>query len=146
MSIYGRIIVAVDLTPDSLVIGRRTRALAGGLGAQLDLLHVVEPVPVVAPIPPDPIGPAAVTTMTALIDTAQRQIIELARKLDIPEDRSNVAVGDTRSEIIRIATDLKADLIVIGSHERHGLAFLIKPTEDVLVHRAPCDVLAVRLH
>ena len=25
------------------------------------------------------------------------------------------------------------------------MAFLLKPTEDVVVHKAPCDVLAVRL-
>ena len=54
-------------------------------------------------------------------------------------------VGNIKSEITRIAGDDEVNLIVIGSREWHGLAFLIKPTEDVVVHSAPCDVLAVRL-
>jgi len=54
-------------------------------------------------------------------------------------------VGNIKSEITRIAGDDEVNLIVIGSRERHGLAFFIKPTEDVVVHRAPCGVLAVRL-
>jgi universal stress protein A len=48
-------------------------------------------------------------------------------------------------EWLRAAAEGKMDLIVIGSRGRHGLAFLVKPTEDVIVHKAPCDVLAVRL-
>jgi universal stress protein A len=36
-------------------------------------------------------------------------------------------------------------VIVIGNRERHGLALLLRPTEDVVMHHAPCDVLAVRL-
>ena len=38
------------------------------------------------------------------------------------------------------------DLIVLGSRERHGLALLLNFTGDAVLHAAPCDVLAVRLH
>ena len=47
---------------------------------------------------------------------------------------------------MRIAQDIGADLIVLGSRERHGLAILLNFTEDTILHAAPCDVLAVRLH
>ena len=69
----------------------------------------------------------------------------LAKELGVPDTRWSVVVGGIKSEIVRVAADRKTDLIVIGNRERHGLAFLIKPTEDVVVQRAPCDVLAVRL-
>ena len=40
---------------------------------------------------------------------------------------------------------LAADLIVLGSRERHGLGILVNFTEDTVLHAARCDVLAVRL-
>lgn len=145
MAVYPRILLAVDLTPDSRLVGRRARALAAALDGTLEMIHVIEPVPLVAPIPPDAVVPDIVTTQTELIEIAQEQIGALAEELGVAKTRWSVVVGNTKSEIIRAAADGKMDLIVIGSRERHGLAFLIKPTEDVVVHKAPCDVLAVRL-
>lgn len=145
MAIYSQILLAVDLTPSSLLIAQRGRALAAALGGELWILHVVEPIPPVVPIPPEPIAAEVVTTQAEMLDLAQDQIGRLAEELGVPATRCDVVVGDTKGEIVRVAKDRRIDLIVIGSHERHGLAFLVKPTEDVVVHKAPCDVLAIRL-
>lgn len=48
VSIYHRILVAVDLTESSFTIAECGRALAAALGSDLEILHVVEPPPVVA--------------------------------------------------------------------------------------------------
>jgi universal stress protein A len=80
-----------------------------------------------------------------MLDLAKDQIGRLAEELGAPATRCDVVVGGIKGEIVRVAKDRRIDLIVIGSHERHGLAVLIKPTEDVVVHKAPCDVLAIRL-
>lgn len=143
--VYRRILLAVDLTAESRVIGGRAHTLADALGAELEVITVVEPVPIVTVIPPEPVGPEMLTTQAQLVEIAQERIGQLVRDLDIPHAHASVAVGAIKSEIIRVAADRQVDLIVIGSHERHGLALLIKPTEDVIVHRAPCDVLAVRV-
>jgi universal stress protein A len=145
MALYRRILLAVDLTPDSRLIGQRARALATALDAELSIIHVVEVIPPVAPIPPDPVVPTLVMTQAELLDIAQEQIGRLAEELGVPETRMSIIVGPIKSEIVRFAAERAMDLIVIGSRERHGLAFLIKPTEDVVVHQAPCDVLAIRL-
>jgi universal stress protein A len=145
MAVYQRMLLAVDLTSDSFFIGQRARTLAAALDAQLEILHVVEPIPAMVPIPPDSVMPVVVSTQAELVKTAEEQIGGLAHELGVPETRWSVVMGNTRSEIVRAATEGRMDLIVIGSRERHGLAFLIKPTEDVVLHRAPCDVLAVRL-
>lgn len=146
MAVYQRILLAVDLAADSLLIGERARALALALGAELEIVHVIEPVPVVATIPPSSIGPEAVTAQAELIATAEARIGSLALKIGVPETRSHIVTGSIKSEIVRVAADRRAELIVIGNRERHGLAFLLKPTEDAVLHQAPCDVLAVRLH
>ncbi len=145
MALYQRILLAVDLTSDSLFIGQRALALATATNGKLQIVHVVEPVPLVVPVPPEPVVPVMVTTQAELIETAQEQIGALARELGVPQPHQHIVVGNTQSEIIRVAADGGIDLIVIGNRGRHALAFLIKPTEDVVVHRAPCDVLAVRL-
>src|SRR5438874_6102278 len=46
MGVYRRILLVVDLTEGSLAIGRKAQALAAALGAEVELLHVVEFVPV----------------------------------------------------------------------------------------------------
>jgi universal stress protein A len=145
MAVYHRILLAVDLSSDSLPIGHRARALASALDAELQIINVVEPIPIIPPMPPDPVVPASVTAQAELVANAQEYIARLAQDLGVPDLRWKVVEGNTKTEIVRAATDEKVDLIVVGSRERHGLAFLIKPTEDVVVHKAPCDVLAVRL-
>lgn len=54
--------------------------------------------------------------------------------------------GDPREAVPKLARDIKADLIVMGTHGRKGLsrAIMGSVTETVLRH-APCAVLAVRL-
>ena len=47
--------------------------------------------------------------------------------------------------IINIADQEKVDLIIVGSHGRHGLALLLGSTANSVLHHAKCDVMAVRL-
>ncbi len=49
------------------------------------------------------------------------------------------------AEIHRVAEELGADLIVVGSHGRHGLALLLGSTANGVLHGATTDVLAVRV-
>ena len=53
--------------------------------------------------------------------------------------------GRPDEAIVQTAVDRQADLIVVGSHGRHGLALLLGSTASSVVHHAKCDVLAVRL-
>jgi universal stress protein A len=145
MAVYRKILLAVDLTADSLPIGQRARALADALAAELEIIHVIEPVPLVASVPPDGLGAAIVATQATLMDSAHTFIGKLAQELGVPQGSWLVVEGPIKNEIVRVAGERSVDLIVIGARGRHALAFLIKPTEDVVLHRASCDVLAVRL-
>jgi universal stress protein A len=142
---YRHILLAVDLAPQSNLVGHRAREIAAALGAELGIVHALELSPPVAPIPPEPVGASLVAGQAELMKIAWQRIGALARELGVPEERTQVALGPIKSQIIRAAVDGKADLLVLGSHERHGIAFLIAPIEDAVMHRAPCDVLAVRI-
>jgi universal stress protein A len=146
MALYRSILIAVDLSENSDAIARHGHAMARVLGADVRLIHVVPPLPVAATIPPEPVVPAIVQTDAELLDTARERMMRLSADLDLPAAHTAVAVGEVHREIVRAARENATDLIVLGSHERHGASLLAHFTvEDKLLHRAPCDVLAVRV-
>jgi universal stress protein A len=53
--------------------------------------------------------------------------------------------GSPKSEICLLAEREQVDLIVVGSHGRHGLSLLLGSTANSVLHYARCDVMAVRL-
>jgi universal stress protein A len=143
MGDYRNILLAVDLSEDSQIVGERALSIAAAYGGSITLLHVVEYVPV------EPMGEALLPTVqieSELVDRARARLRELAAKLGLAERPQLVELGSIKTEIIRVAHEIKSDLIVLGSRERHGLAILLNFTEDAILHAAPCDVLAVRLH
>jgi universal stress protein A len=140
---YQKILLCLDLTDDSERLAARARSLAGTCGAELVLLHVVEYVPV------EPMGEAllpAVQIEGELVERARVRIAELAAKVGLGDSERLVQTGNIKTEVVRIAQSRAVDLIVIGSRERHGVSILFNFTEDTVLHAAPCDVLAVRLH
>ena len=142
MSEYRRILLVVDLSQDSLPIGRRAQALASAFGAELDLLHVVEYLPV-EPMSETLMPPVQIED--ELVEQARQRVATLGTQLGIAAASCHVETGNVKSEIVRFARERHTDLIVMGSRERHGLSILVNLTEDTVLHSAPCDVLAVRV-
>jgi universal stress protein A len=140
MSEYRRILLVVDLSEDSLPIGRRAQALASAFGTELDLLHVVEYLPV-EPMSETLMPPVQIED--ELVAQARQRVATLGTQLGIAAASCHVETGNVKSEIVRFARHI--DLIVLGSRERHGLSILVNLTEDTVLHSAPCDVLAVRV-
>ena len=141
MAVYRRVLVVVDLTDHSLAIGRKAQALAAALGAEVELLHVVEFVPV------EPMGETLMPSVQIeeeLIERARQRLAALAAELGLSGAACRVETGSVKSEIVRVAREAHADLIILGSRERHGLSILVNLTEDAVLHAAPCDVLAIR--
>lgn len=140
---YQHLLIAVDLTEASETVARRAQAVAERCDARLSLVHVVEYVPV------DPAGeallPPPVNMEDELMDAARKRLDTLAEKLGLPDCRRHVVLGNIKTEVARIARENEVDLIVLGSHERHGLQLLLGSTEKSVLSAAPCDVLAVRL-
>jgi len=143
MAGYRKILVVVDLLEDSDLMGERAKAIAACYGSSIQILHVVEYVPV------EPMGETllpAVQIEEELIARARLRVKELATRLGLADSDCFVEAGNIKAEILRVAQEQHTDLIVLGSRERHGLAILLNFTEDTVLHAAPCDVLAVRLH
>jgi len=143
MGTYKKILVCLDLTTDSEQVVERGLALARQSGAELTLLHVVEYVPV------EPMGEAllpAVQIEGELVERARTRMAEIATRFGLGAADRLVETGNIKGEVVRLAQERGVDLIVLGSRERHGVSILFNFTEDTVLHAAPCDVLAVRLH
>ena len=121
--------------------------LARGAGARLLCLHVVEPaVPAVGWTPvAEPLPLADLSER--LEDSAVRELPKLTQApecegLDVEEV---IAHGEPASEIVRVARERGADLIVISSHGRTGLGRIIfGSTAESVVRYAHCPVLVVK--
>jgi universal stress protein A len=143
---YQHILFAADFSDDALRVGERAKDVARRYGARLSLIHVVEDInlslgggyellPVLPELPDE-----------ALLREVRETLGELARRLDVADAETGVvSAPSTKEGILGAARDRGADLIVVGSHGRHGLALLLGSTANAVLHGAPCDVLAVRI-
>ncbi|WHI53038.1 universal stress protein [Microbulbifer sp. MLAF003] len=143
MAKYQQILVGLDLSEESSQVLDKAAALAGAFGAELSLVHAIEPLTFAygGDIPMD-----LSEVQDQLQSQAKEQLQKAAQPLNIPSERQHVILGQPSTEIHRLAKDLEADLIIIGSHGRHGLALLLGSTANGVLHGAKCDVLAVRVH
>ncbi len=142
MSDYQRILVAIDLTDEAPEVLRKAQRLADNNSATLELLHVVEPVGYAygGDLPLD-----LSDLQQQLEDNARSKLDEYGDQYNVKTDNRHVVVGRPGSEIRRQAEENDADLIVIGSHGRHGIQLLLGSTANSVLHGAACDVLAVRI-
>jgi universal stress protein A len=143
MNMYSKVLAVLDLSDDGVRVAERAMEFAAAAGSiDVTLLHVVEYMPV------EPLSDSllpAIQIESELLERARERMQELASGLRDPAPPWQVTSGNVKAEIVRVARDGAFDLIVIGSHERHGLSILVNLTEDTVLHNAPCDVLAVRL-
>ena len=140
---YQHILIAVDLTEECNNVIQRAEAVASSTQARLSIVHIIEPMAMAfggdAPMEPSIIQqPQSEQAQTAMANLS-------ARYPAITEAQRHLTLGQPRHEIHRLAKEQGCDLIVVGSHGRHGLALLLGSTANDVLHGAPCDVLSVRL-
>ncbi|MDT8387728.1 MAG: universal stress protein [Thiogranum sp.] len=143
MNAYTHILLAVDFSTSADEVARRACQLRDTFGASLSLIHVIELMQI--DISDEVLAPQGPELFLQLQERATQRLQELARKFHIEDCPRHIAEGSTRREILRIAEEKGIDLIVVGSHGRHGIQLLLGSTANAVLHGAPCDVLAVRI-
>ena len=140
---YSRLLVAIDFSDADTQVLERARHLAAQNQAGITLLHVVEYLPMayVDEIPPL----ESVEFSKALEQGAMKNLRAFQDKLQPLGTEVQVVTGMAKHEVVRVAEEIGADLIVIGSHGRHGIQLLLGSTANGVLHQARCDVLAVRI-
>lgn len=142
MNAYKHILVGLDLSDECEGILNKSVLLAAACGAKLSIAHVFEPLTFAygGDLPID--LSAAQKVMESKI---KNRLHELAQAHAIPTENQIVCIGLTAHELHHTARECDADLIVVGSHGRHGLAALFGNTANGVIRGAQCDVLAIRV-
>ena len=137
---YKKVLFATDFDEVGIKAAHKAKKIADENNAELYLVHVVEPIPAYAY--PGFAGFAEVEI--SIKEQAKSELSELAQKLGVSDDKQIIEFGSTKQEVLKLAKDLNIDLIVAGSHGKHGLALLLGSTANAILHGAECDVLIVR--
>lgn len=143
MKNYQNIVLAVELDPscdDEPV--KKAVSLAKEFGANLYFLHAIEHMSSYGAA----YGVAAGADIEEmLLENASNAMKKLGAEAGVPEENQIIKVGPARTILLEEADNLEADLIIVGSHGRHGIRLLLGSTANAVLHGAVCDVLAVRL-
>jgi nucleotide-binding universal stress UspA family protein len=144
-----RIIYATDHSPASLAAFPHAVHLASKLGAELTLLHVL-PSPAGMVLPeggyvPQEIWDDLDAGLRAHADAELDRLRKDAIDNGVRTTTSIVEGGTTDEAIVRAADDLKADMLVLGTHGRTGVTkFFLGSVAARVVATASCPVLTVR--
>ena len=144
MDNYQHILLAADFSEHGILVARKAKEIARRYQAKLSIIHVLDNIP----MPDTQYGtviPLDKNTDYELLEAEKTRLKQFADKLGIDRACRWLVWGVPKQEIVPIAERENVDLIVVGSHGRHGLALLLGSTADGILHYAKCDVLAVRL-
>ncbi len=140
---YRHVLLAADLSEQSAYVARRAKHLAQTFRANLSVIHVLDNIPM-----PDtaygtvvPLDPGSSYEM---LEAAKSRLTQLCDELGVEMRRRWMVWGVPGEEIVRIAEQERTDLIVVGSHGRHGLGLLLGSTANSVLHHAKCDIMAIR--
>lgn len=144
---YKQILVAVDLTEEADEVLATARSVADQQDARLRSVTVVKPLTqAYGGLDMAPMASDAVSFEEEALRQARDQLLELSAEYGIGADDALVRLGSPAHEIRALAAESEADLIVIGTHGKHGLGLLLGSTANAVLHGVPCDVLAVKIH
>lgn len=144
MAIYQHILLAVDFFQQDELVINKAKNLALLHKTRLSIIHVIDNQPIYDIGYGDTMS-FNLDLAAELMEIAKQKLAELALKLQIADDSVFLEMGCPKLQIVKVTQENNVDLIVLGSHGRHGLALLLGSTANGVLHYAPCDVLAVRL-
>jgi universal stress protein A len=140
---FRKILIAVDESAFAARAADSGFELARLLGAEVALIHVVDPSLVAAPESGIPAG----ELMSMAEQDGKRLVAAFSqRALLQPPPLEFVHVGKPAAEIVRAAKEWPADLIVIASHGRGGVQrLLLGSVAEAVMRHAACPILVVRV-
>jgi universal stress protein A len=143
---YKHILAAVDLTEEADQVFQAATGVAAEHGATLSILSVIKPLAhVYGGLDMAPIAQGDISFEAEAQRNARNRLADEARKWGVDPANVDVRIGSPAIEIRDAAEALDADLIVIGTHGRHGLGLLLGSTANGVLHGVKCDVLTIRI-
>jgi len=144
MTVVHKILVATDFSPCSHPALDYAASLAAELGAALLVLHVFA-IPALPTTDGTYVPAADEARLRAELDAGLAGLRRHAATLGARAVESALAEGEAWRQIVRVATERRCDLVVMGSHGRSGVAhFLLGSVAEKVLRKATCPVLIVK--
>jgi len=145
---YQHILLVTDLLPDADEVALKTkRILAGSPDAKLSVLHIVQDDMVRFGYELVPASRLSGDVDGEKWQEARTKLAKFLKynQLEAANYEVTAAISNSKG-IVDYCHEKNVDLLVIGRHERHGIAaWLVKATADSILPNVPCDSLVVRL-
>ena len=144
MTPITRILVPTDFSEPADQALDYALALATSVGATISLVHVFDD-PFERTLYSEQYVPMPAEIRDEILGNVRRHLAERVSRCGRPDVTSAILTGPTAQAIVDRARDQKADLIVMGTHGRHGVAHLLMGSvAERVVRTAACPVLTVR--
>lgn len=142
-------LVAIDITDEADEVLAAAHKLATELQGKLTAITVIRPLYTVygdVGMVPYGSGTVGVNFEAEAVAQAKERLKTICAQYSIEPDDIRVELGNPAREIHRVAEEMDTEIIVIGTHGRHGIGLVLGSTANAVLHGVPCDVLAVRIH
>lgn len=146
MSRYRNILIAVDLTESASIVIEKALQVSDQHNVKIVILHVIDYIPYMGYGEGALINPTYNIPRDDMLDNARTALDNILSTFKINNLDLKIEFGVAANEVVRIADQKQCDLIVIGSHGRHGVKLLLGSSANAVLHHAHCDVLAVRIN
>ncbi|MDR2212639.1 MAG: universal stress protein [Pseudomonadales bacterium] len=143
MSGYKKILVAVDLSDESVYVLDKARELGRFYQAELNLCYVAEPAAVGMAVEVSSIDIEGLNEEAR--NSAREALTKIGADLGIPAERQHCLTGSPAREIRELAKTLGSDLVLMGGHGKRGLELLLGSTSSGVSRGIGCDLLIVRI-
>lgn len=147
MTAYRNILIAVDLNGQPQQVLKKAAAYAGSdtkislVYVLSDLVHLYSGYMGEHAYSRDP----DILNRDKMQGNAMEKVQALVEQSGVAVDNIFIEFGRAADIIIDTAEQQESDLIIVGSHGRHGVRILLGSTANAVLHRAKSDVLAVRI-
>ncbi len=143
-----KILIAVEDSPYSEQAVHYGLQLAQKLGSKVALVHA-DDIPVSTPYIADPMlteTPLMIPEIMQVQEEASKKLFDRIREKygEGTEIKTFIRVGRAQDEILSVAEEYNADLIILGTHGRSGLDHFISGSVSESVSRkSKCPVLII---
>ena len=138
---YQKIVAALDFSENNSQVLGSALKLANKDASKLHLIHIVQPITEGYAL--NVYSKNFLALEEEALESAKEQLTKIAESEKIPSNQIRTIVGDRAGEIRKLAEEIDADVIVIGSHGYSGQKRMLGATANKLLHGAKCDILTV---
>jgi universal stress protein E len=129
-------------------IVRTAQSLTTSLGGDLHVFHAFDVAPAIA-LSADPVTMPVILPMSEIVDAMceehTKAVEHLCEEYAVPAERTHVRQGNTRSSLLALTEQLRADAVVMGALARSGIKGLfIGNTAEQVLDRIHCDLVIVK--